>query len=113
MLINQIAMKAYESSLINAITTEIITTPNKLTNELFKDSYVFDFIDKEKIKNKKDLNQQIVNNIIRCLQELGPGFSLVSKEYKILTPTIEEFYIDLLMYHTKIHGYVVIEIKIG
>ena len=112
-LINQIAMKAYERSLINPITTEIITTSNNLTNELFKDTYVFDFIDKEKIKNEKDLKQQMVNNIIRCLQELGPGFSLVGKEYKLSTPTNEEFYIDLLMYHTKIHAYVVIEIKIG
>ena len=45
--------------------------------------------------------------------ELGPGFSLVGKEYRLTTPTNEEFYIDLLMYHTKIHAYVVIEVKIG
>ena len=55
----------------------------------------------------------MVDNVIKFLQELGPGFSLVGKEYKLLTPTNEEFYIDLLMYHTKIHAYVVIEVKIG
>ena len=113
MLINQIAMKSYERSLVNPITTEVITTSDDLTNELFKDTYVFDFIDKEKIKNENDLKQQMVDNVIKFLQELGPGFSLVGKEYKLLTPTNEEFYIDLLMYHTKIHAYVVIEIKIG
>ena len=53
------------------------------------------------------------NNIILFLQELGPGFSLVGKEYKLTTPTNKDFYIDLLMYHTKIHAYVVIEVKIG
>ena len=47
------------------------------------------------------------------MNELGPGFSLVGKEYKIVTPTNKEFFIDLLMYHTKIHAYVVIEVKIG
>lgn len=77
-------MKAYERNLINPITTEIITTSEDLTNELFKDTYVFDFIDKEKIKNEKDLKQQMVDNIIKFLQELGPGFSLVGKEYKLL-----------------------------
>ena len=37
----------------------------------------------------------------------------VSKEYKLTTPTDKDFYIDLLMYHTKNHSYIVIEIKIG
>ena len=112
-VLNQIAMKAYERSLIKPITTEVITTSNDLTNELFKDTYIFDFLDKENIKTEKDLKEQMVDNIINFLKELGPGFSLVGKEYKLTTPTNEEFYIDLLMYHTKIHAYVVIEVKIG
>ena len=55
-----------------------------------------------KIKNEKDLKKQMIDNIIKFLQELGPGFSLVGKEYKLTTPTNETFYIDLLLYHTKI-----------
>ena len=113
MVLNQISMKAYERSLIKPITTEVITTSNNLTNELFKDTYIFNFLDKENIKTEKDLKEQMVDNIINFLKELGPGFSLVGKEYKLTTPTNEEFYIDLLMYHTKIHAYVVIEVKIG
>ena len=112
-VINQIAMKAFERSLISPTTTESITTSNDLSNELFKDTYVFDFLDKEKIKTEKDLKNQMINNIINFLQELGPGFTLAGKEYKITTPTGKDFYIDLLMYNTKIHSYVVIEVKIG
>ena len=55
----------------------------------------------------------MIDNILKFLQELGPVFSLVGKEYKLTTPTDETFYIDLLLYHTKIHAYVVIEVKIG
>ena len=55
----------------------------------------------------------MIDNIIKFLQELGPGFTLAGKEYKLTTPTGKDFYIDLLMYHTKIHAYVVIEVKIG
>ena len=55
----------------------------------------------------------MLDNIIKFLQELGPGFSLVGKEYKLITPTNETLYIDLILYHTKIHAYVVIEVKIG
>ena len=112
MVLNQIAMKAYERSLIEPSTTTIVKSDD-LSNELFKDTYVFDFLDKENIKTEKDLKNQMVDNIIKFLNELGPGFSLVGKEYKLVTPTNKEFYIDLLMYHTKIHAYVVIEVKIG
>ena len=112
MVLNQIAMKAYERSLIEP-TTSNITKSDDLSNELFKDTYVFDFLDKNNIKNENDLKDQMIDNIIKFLQELGPGFSLVGKEYKLVTPTDEEFYIDILLYHTKIHCYVVIEVKIG
>ena len=111
MVLNQIALKAYDRSLIEP-TTSNITKSDDLSNELFKDTYAFDFLDKNNIKNEKDLKDQMIDNIIKFLQELEPGFSLVGKEYKLVTPTNKEFFIDLLMYHTKIHAYVVIEVKI-
>ena len=111
MVLNQIEMKAYERSLIEPNTTNIVKSDD-LTNELFKDTYVFSFLDKNSIKTEKDLKNQMIDNIIEFLNELGPGFSLVGKEYKLVTPTNKEFFIDLLMYHTKIHAYVVIEVKV-
>ena len=112
MVLNQIEMKAYERSLIEPNTTTVVKS-NDLTNELFKDTYEFNFLNKNNIKNENDLKNQLIDNIIKFLNELGPGFSLVGKEYKLVTPTNKEFFIDLLMYHTKIHAYVVIEVKIG
>ncbi len=112
MVLNQIEMKAYERSLIEPDTSDMIKS-NDLSNELFKDTYVFEFLDKNNLKTEKDFKNQLIDNIIKFLNELGPGFSLVGKEYKLVTPSDEGFYIDLLMYHTKIHAYVVIEIKIG
>jgi predicted nuclease of restriction endonuclease-like (RecB) superfamily len=112
MVLNQIEMKSYERSLIKPSTSSSVKSDD-LSIEIFKDTYVFDFLDKEKIKNEKDLKNQMIDNIIKFLNELGPGFALVGKEYKLTTPTNEEFYIDLLMYHVKIHAYVVIEVKLG
>ena len=112
MVLNQIEMKAYERSLIEPSTTEVVKSDDDI-KEVFKDTYVFDFIDKKSVKAEKDLKNQMVDNIIKFLNELGPGFTLAGKEYKLVTPTNEEFYIDLLMYHTKIHAYIVIEVKLG
>ena len=43
MVLNQIEMKTYERSLIESNTTSIVKSDN-LTNELFKDTYVFNFL---------------------------------------------------------------------
>lgn len=94
MVINQIALKAYERSLINPVKTEVINKSKDLTNELFKDTYVFDFIDEENIKTEKDIKNQMIDNIIKFLNELGPVFSLVGKEYKLITPTNKEFFLE-------------------
>ena len=112
MVLNQISLKLYERSLIKPDTTPIVKSDDSI-NEIFKDTYVIEFTDKNNIKNEKDLKNEMINNIIKFLEELGPGFSLVGKEYKLVTPTEKDYYIDLLMYHTKIHAYVVIEVKIG
>ncbi len=108
--LNQIALKAYERSLIKPISTEVV---NDAINEVFKDTYVFDFLDKEKIKTEKDLKNQMIDNVIKFLQEMGHGFSLVGKEYEITTPDKDNYFIDILMYHLTLHAYVVIEVKIG
>ena len=111
MVLNQIAMKAYERSLIEPITTEVVKE-NPEMYEMFKDTLAFEFIDKDKVKNEKDLKNQMIANIIKFLKELGEGFALVDKEYRF-TLGGDDFYIDLLMYNIKIHSYVVIEVKIG
>lgn len=42
--------------------------------------------------------------------ELGVGFSYLGRQYK-LDISGDEFFIDLLFYHVKLHCYVVVELK--
>ena len=104
--------KAYERKLIEPQVTEIVEKDSQL-KEIFKDTLSFDFLGPVKLADEKDLKEKLLNKIILFLHELGPGFALVGKEFRLATPTGKDYYIDLLMYHTKIHAYVVIEIKIG
>lgn len=108
----QFRAKAYERKLIAPQVTDIVEKDEHL-KDIFKDTLSFDFLWNAEIKDERDLKDKLLDNIILFLQELGPGFSLVGREYKLVTPTNKNFYIDLLMYHTKIHAYVVIEVKIG
>ena len=108
MVSKQFELQAYERNL-----TTPMTSIDGVVQDITKETLLLDFISKDDVQNEKDLKDRMVDNIIKFLQELGPGFSLVGKEYKLITPTNKEFYIDILMYHTKIHAYIVIEIKIG
>lgn len=110
MVLNQFKVKAYERSLIEPETSPDITTSTELTNELFKDTYVFDFIDINNIKAEKELQNSLIQNISKFILELGNGFSFVSEKYKLKVE--DEYYeIDLLFYHIPSHSYVVIELK--
>lgn len=110
MVLSQFKLKAYERSLIEPETSPDITTSTELTNELFKDTYVFDFIDTNNIKSEKELQKTLLQNITKFLIELGNGFSFVSEKYKLKVE--DDYYeIDLLFYHIPSHSYVVIELK--
>ena len=52
----------------------------------------------------------MVDKIKTVLLELGNGFSFIGNQYK-LTVGNEDYFIDMLFYHTKLHCYVVIELK--
>ena len=110
MVLNQFKLKAYERSLIEPETSPTISSSTELTNELFKDTYVFDFIDINDIKTEKELQSSLLQNISKFILELGNGFSFVSEKYKLKVE--DDYYeIDLLFYHIPSHSYVVIELK--
>ena len=111
-LIEQYKIHAYERKQIEPHVSNVVKQDENL-KEIFKDTLALDFLGGQGIKDEKDLKEKLMDNIVSFLQELGPGFALVGKECKLVTPTNKNFYIDLLMYHTKIHAYVVIEVKIG
>ena len=112
MVIEQFRYKAYERKIIEPLVTEAVAKDENL-KEVFKDTLTFDFLEKFEIKDERDLKDKLIDNVISFLQELGSGFALVDREHKLVTPTGKNYYIDLLMYHIRIHAYVVIEVKIG
>ena len=105
-VLKQFELQAYQRNLVQAETTD-----NEYLQEIVKDTLAFEFISQANVSNEKDLKNKLIDNILLFLQELGTGFALVGKEYRLVTPTNKSFYIDLLMYHVKIHAYVVIEVK--
>lgn len=60
---------------------------------------------------EKDLQNIIIENIASFLKELGNKFCFIDNEYKIKIGDSYN-YIDLLLYNSEYHCYVVVELKI-
>ena len=54
----------------------------------------------------------LIEHLTRFMLELGKGFAFVGRQYHLAVGE-QDFYIDLLFYHLKLHCYVVIELKSG
>lgn len=96
-----------------AITNFKVTLPapqSDLAKETLKDPYNFDFLTITEKHNEKELEDALINHVTKFLLELGAGFSYIGQQYK-LDIAGDEFFIDLLFYHVKLHCYVVVELK--
>ena len=96
-----------------AITNFKATLPepqSDLARETLKDPYNFDFLTLTEKHNEKELENALVNHVTKFLLELGAGFSYIGQQYK-LEVSGDDFFIDLLFYHIKLHCYVVVELK--
>ena len=81
-----------------------------LAIQTLKDPYSFDFLTMRDDYDEKELEDALANQITQFLLELGTGFSYVGRQVYLQVGE-REFYIDLLLYHIKLHCYVVIELK--
>lgn len=64
-----------------------------------------------KVKQELDLEDQLASRVTDFLLELGKGFAFVGRQYPLEIDG-EDNHIDILMYHTQLHCYVVIELKV-
>jgi predicted nuclease of restriction endonuclease-like (RecB) superfamily len=113
-MVNQIerGLHKRQGALTHNFTATIPEYESELAQQLFKDPYKFEFLGLGEEAKEKDLEQALINQIEKVLLELGEGFALYGRQYK-LTAGGKEYFIDLLFYHTKLRRYVVIELKIG
>ena len=82
-----------------------------LAQQLLRDPYNFDFLTLTERHNERELENGLVDHLTKFLLELGAGFAFVGRQYKIEVDD-DEYSIDLLFYHLKLHCYVVIELKV-
>jgi predicted nuclease of restriction endonuclease-like (RecB) superfamily len=101
-----------EGSATSNFTTTLPPAQSDLAQQVLKDPYIFDFLTLTKEHNERDLENQLTDHISKFLIELGAGFAYLGRQVP-LQVSERDFFLDLLFYHTKLHCYVVIELKTG
>ena len=93
---------------LSALRTEDRMTPDLV----FRDPYILDFLRLKDTYSEDDLESAILREMEQFLLELGAGFSFVARQYRMVIGN-EDFYLDLLFFHRKLHRLIAIELKIG
>lgn len=83
-----------------------------LVKEIFKDPYNFEFLNLSPEHSERELERGLIAQVKKTLLELGAGFAFLGSQYH-LEVSGEDFYLDLLFYHVKLHRYIIIELKAG
>ncbi len=77
---------------------------------VFKDAYVFDFLNLPPIHSEKDLQKALLASLKDFILELGRDFTFISQEYRIQVGN-SDFFIDLLFYHRDLRCLIAFELK--
>ena len=111
-LVEQMSKELYLRSgkAVTNFESKLPKPQSALANEITKDPYNFDFLTLRESYDEKELEEALMQNMTKFLLELGSGFAFVGQQYKI-TVDNNDFKIDLLFYHVKLHCFVVVELK--
>jgi predicted nuclease of restriction endonuclease-like (RecB) superfamily len=108
----QIRNRLYENTPKKEIQAVFHTKlPAVRPQEIFKDTYNFQFIEL-KGQNEKELEEKILVNLITFLGELGEDFCIRGSQIPLKIDQ-ETHHIDLVLYHYGIPCSVLVDLKIG
>lgn len=89
-----------------------ITMASKTPDEIFKNSYNFEFLKLSPSYNEGDVEFALVQNFEKLLLEFGTDFSLAGRQKKLVIDG-QIHAVDLEFYHRGIPCIVIVDLKIG
>ena len=112
MLYERTAVATKPEELIKQELTELREN-NVLTPDLvFKSPYFLEFTGLKGMYSEKSLEDSLVAHLEQFILELGNGFTFVERQKRMIIDG-EDFYLDLLFYHRRLHRLIAIDLKLG
>ena len=97
-------------ALANNFATTLPAKEAQEVQSLLKDPYIFDMLTFTEQYDERDIEIGLIKHIEKFLVEMGAGFAFMGRQYHIEVSG-DDYYIDMLMYNTFMHRYMVIELK--
>lgn len=79
---------------------------------VFKSPYFLEFTGLKGMYSERDLEDSLVAHLEQFILELGVGFTFIERQKRMIIDG-EDFYLDLLFYHRKLHRLIAIDLKLG
>ncbi|HET6383646.1 MAG TPA: PDDEXK nuclease domain-containing protein [Armatimonadota bacterium] len=113
-LVHQIGSKLYarQGKAITNFERALPAPQSDLAHQLLKDPYNFEFLAFQQDVEERALEKGLLDHIRQFLLELGAGFAFLGSQYHIEFDD-EDYFLDLLFYHVKLRGYIIIDLKSG
>ena len=99
-------------ALANNFDTTLPEIQARQVKETLKDPYIFDMLTFTDEYDERDVELGLIKHIEKFLLQMGAGFAFMGRQYRIEVSE-KDFYIDILMYNTFMHRYLVVELKRG
>ena len=108
----QIDSGYYERAMLSKkkVSPAVTQLHGDITN-VFKDTYVLDFLNLPNTYSEKELQKSIVANLRDFILEFGKDFAFIGQEYRIQVGK-NDYFIDLLFFHRGLKCLVMVELKI-
>ncbi len=108
----QIRTATFERTMLSKEQQKITSTlQNQLPQNLFKDPYIFEFLQLPESHSEKDFEKAIILNLQKFILEVGKGFTYMGNQYRLQVGN-KDYYTDLLFYHRDLQCLVLFELKI-
>ena len=86
---------------------------NALSPDLvFKSPYFLEFTGLKGMYSEKSLEDSLLAHLEQFINELGNGFCFIARQKRMIIDG-EDFYLDLLFYHRRLHRLIAIDLKLG
>lgn len=108
----QIDSNLYErqGKAISNFTQTLPAPQSDLAQQITKDPYIIDIMGIREEMEEREIENHLDTHISRYLLELGKGFTYYGRQIHLKVGD-EDFYVDQLFYHVKLHCYIVVELK--
>lgn len=112
MLFERTAISNKPKELIRAELASLRNERKMTPDMVFKSPYFLEFAGLKGTYSEESLEDALISHIEQFLLELGDGFTFVARQKKMIIDG-EDFHLDLLFFHRKLHRLIALDLKLG